>query len=214
MEKMVKPLIPPHMSVYADKHGVFHLLQVKNLELTSPSCELGVSVLTEQPDDPVSYLISVLQRSSLNIPRIMVLGPPAVGNTLSPVSLRPPSYKAPAALNGQLLDSVVMVNHFQRCVGEASKLSAELRAVHRDPDEFIEGPIRAEHHRHAQAGFWRESLRPSSGSDSSTGRVVPEHVVILEASDDVLLERREGKLANDIIAQRLEQGRGHSEAQH
>ncbi|XP_053277516.1 adenylate kinase 8 isoform X3 [Pleuronectes platessa] len=201
MEKMVKPLIPPHMSVYADKHGVFHLLQ-----------SLVSSVLTEQPDDPVSYLISVLQRSSLNIPRIMVLGPPAVGKHTV-----------------------------------ASKLSAELRAVHVTPESLLKDqselstqqlPVEQRVHQRLREvdcfnrgwvleGFPQTRLQALTLQQAG---VVPEHVVILEASDDVLLERREGKLvdpltgdvyhqtfiwqANDIIAQRLEKGRGQSEAQH
>ncbi|XP_062237603.1 adenylate kinase 8 isoform X3 [Platichthys flesus] len=200
MEKMVKPLIPPHMSVYADKHGVFHLLQ-----------SLVSSVLTEQPDDPVSYLISVLQRSSFIIPRIMVLGPPAVGKHTV-----------------------------------ASKLSAELRAVHVTPESLLKDqselstqlPVEQRVHQRLREvdcfnrGWVLEGI-PQTRLQALTlqqAGVVPEHVVILEASDDVLLERREGKLvdpltgdvyhqtfiwqADDIIAKRLEKGRGQSEAQH
>ncbi|XP_069379284.1 adenylate kinase 8 isoform X4 [Paralichthys olivaceus] len=200
MENMVKPLIPAHMSVYADKHGVFHLLQ-----------SMVSSVLTYQPDDPVSHLISVLQRSSINIPRIMVLGPPAVGKHTV-----------------------------------ATKLSAELRAVHvtiesllKDQSELsTQLPVEQRVHQRLSEvdcfnkGWVLEGL-PQTRLQALTlqqAGVIPEHVVILDASDDVLLERREGKLvdpvtgdvyhqtfiwqANDIIAQRLEKGRGPSEAQH
>ncbi|XP_023251633.1 adenylate kinase 8-like [Seriola lalandi dorsalis] len=69
MDETVKPLrIPPQMSVYADKHAIFHLVQ-----------SMVSSLVIDQPDDPIPYLIGLLQRSSVDIPRIMLLGPPAVG---------------------------------------------------------------------------------------------------------------------------------------
>ncbi|XP_047448730.1 adenylate kinase 8 [Mugil cephalus] len=68
MDETVKPLrIPPEMSVYADKHHVSHLVQ-----------SLVSSLVMEQPDDPICFLISLLQRTSLDIPRVMLLGPAAV----------------------------------------------------------------------------------------------------------------------------------------
>ncbi|XP_055367281.1 adenylate kinase 8-like isoform X3 [Betta splendens] len=69
MDDTVKPLrIPPQMSVYADRHNIFHLVQ-----------SLVSSLVVEQPDDPVSHLVSVLRRSSVDIARVLLLGPPAAG---------------------------------------------------------------------------------------------------------------------------------------
>uniref|UniRef100_A0A3B3D2Q4 Uncharacterized protein n=1 Tax=Oryzias melastigma TaxID=30732 RepID=A0A3B3D2Q4_ORYME len=67
MDETRRPLrIPPQMRSYAEKHDLSQLDLVSNL-------------LIDQPDDPISYLINLLQGSSLDIPRVMVIGPPAVG---------------------------------------------------------------------------------------------------------------------------------------
>ncbi|XP_014835159.1 PREDICTED: adenylate kinase 8-like [Poecilia mexicana] len=69
MDETLKPLrIPPQISVYADKHNVSHLVE-----------SMVTSLVMEQPDDPISYLITFLQRLSLDSPRVLLLGPPAVG---------------------------------------------------------------------------------------------------------------------------------------
>ncbi|MED6294717.1 hypothetical protein CHARACLAT_023909 [Characodon lateralis] len=69
MDETLKPLrIPPQISLYADKHNVSHLVQ-----------HMVISLVVDQPDDPISYLISFLQRRRVECPRVMLLGPPAVG---------------------------------------------------------------------------------------------------------------------------------------
>ncbi|XP_018548866.1 adenylate kinase 8 [Lates calcarifer] len=213
MDETVKPLrIPPQMSVYADKHNIFHLVQ-----------SLVSSLVIDQPDDPLSYLINLLQRSSVDIPRIILLGPPAVGKHTV-----------------------------------ATKLSAELRAVHVTADSLLQDQselsVQARQYTLTQQELPAELLlkltqqrltevdcfnrgwvlegipqtRLQALSLQQVG-VVPEHVVMLEAPDDVLLERSQGKLVDpltehvyhqtfiwpddDIIAERLEKGRGPSEEQ-
>uniref|UniRef100_A0A3Q3EX65 Adenylate kinase 8 n=1 Tax=Labrus bergylta TaxID=56723 RepID=A0A3Q3EX65_9LABR len=104
MDETIKPLrIPPQMSVYADKHKVFHLLQVFPVSL----------LVIDQPKDPISYLINLLQRNS-----------------------------------GWVLEGIPQT---------------QLQAL---------------------------SLQQVG--------IIPEHVVMLEAPDDVLLERRQGKLVDPI----------------
>ncbi|KAM6930933.1 adenylate kinase 8 [Xenentodon cancila] len=72
-EMMKKVRIPPHMVAYAEKHDVFKLMQ-----------SLLTSLIIDRPEDPISYLIRLLRRPSMTVPRIMLLGPPAVGkNTVA-----------------------------------------------------------------------------------------------------------------------------------
>ncbi|XP_071328446.1 adenylate kinase 8 isoform X2 [Trachinotus anak] len=213
MDETVKPLrIPPQMSVYADKHSIFHLVQ-----------SMVSSLVIDQPDDPVSYLISLLQRSSVDIPRIMLLGPPAVGKQTV-----------------------------------AKKLSAELRAVHVTTDTLLQdqSELSVQAHQYTltqqelpaellitliqqrltevdcfNRGWVLEGIPQTrlQALGLQQAGVVPEHVVMLEAPDDVLLERSEGKQVDpqtgdvyhqtfiwpvdDIVAQRLEKGPALSEKQ-
>ncbi|XP_055367280.1 adenylate kinase 8-like isoform X2 [Betta splendens] len=154
MDDTVKPLrIPPQMSVYADRHNIFHLVQ-----------SLVSSLVVEQPDDPVSHLVSVLRRSSVDIARVLLLGPPAAGKHTV-----------------------------------ARKLSAELRAVHVTVDCLLQDQsdlgVQACHYTLKGQGWLLEGIPQSRLQALSLQRagVLPEHVVMLDAPDDVLLKRNQGK---------------------
>ncbi|CAI5649078.1 adenylate kinase 8 isoform X1 [Oreochromis niloticus] len=207
MDETVRPLrIPPQMFVYADKHNVSQLVQ-------SMLCSLVI----DQPDDPICYLIGLLQRSSDDVPRVIVLGPPAVGKHTV-----------------------------------AKKLSADLRAVHVTEDSLLQ--YRSELSVHAEqelseevlVGLVQQRLKemdcfhrgwvlegiPQTRLQALSlqpGGVIPEHVVMLEAPDDVLMERSCGRLVDaitgdvyhrtfilpddDIITKRLEKGRSLTDQQ-
>ncbi|XP_061134755.1 LOW QUALITY PROTEIN: adenylate kinase 8 [Syngnathus typhle] len=71
MEGSVQPLrVPPQMSIYADQHNIIHLVQT-----------MVSSLAVDQPEDPIAYLLLLLQDSSVHVPRVVLLGPPAVGKT-------------------------------------------------------------------------------------------------------------------------------------
>uniref|UniRef100_A0A3Q3EU39 Adenylate kinase 8 n=1 Tax=Labrus bergylta TaxID=56723 RepID=A0A3Q3EU39_9LABR len=140
MDETIKPLrIPPQMSVYADKHKVFHLLQVFPVSL----------LVIDQPKDPISYLINLLQRNSADIPRIIVLGPPAVGKH---------------TVVSNIMETICVFSILFR------------------------------------TGWVLEGIPQTQLQALSLQQVgiIPEHVVMLEAPDDVLLERRQGKLVDPI----------------
>ncbi|KAL7391194.1 hypothetical protein ABVT39_005748 [Epinephelus coioides] len=213
MDETVKPLrVPPQISVFADKHNIFHLVQ-----------SMLTRLLIDQPEDPISYLISVLQRSSVDVPRVLLLGPPSVGKHTM-----------------------------------ARRLSAELRAVHVTRDTLLQDQselsVQARQHTLTEQELPAELLvtlvqrrlseidcfnrgwvlegipqtRLQALSLQQAG-VLPEHVVLLAAPDDVLLERSRGKLVDpltgdvyhqtfiwpddDTVAQRLEEGHRPSETQ-
>ncbi|XP_027873235.1 adenylate kinase 8 [Xiphophorus couchianus] len=201
MDETLKPLrIPPQISVYADKHNVSHLVE-----------SMVTSLVMEQPDDPISYLITFLQRLSLDNPRVLLLGPPAVGKHML-----------------------------------AKTLSNELRAVHLTSENLLKGLSEEEDSSEVLVQQLQQRLKETDcfhkgwvlvGIPQTRVQVlqlqragiIPEHVVMLDAPEEVLLQRNHGKLTdpvtgdvyhqlfvqpeNDTIRRRLERGRGLSEEQ-
>ncbi|XP_032434430.1 adenylate kinase 8 [Xiphophorus hellerii] len=201
MDETLKPLrIPPQISVYADKHNVSHLVE-----------SMVTSLVMEQPDDPISYLITFLQRLSLDNPRVLLLGPPAVGKHML-----------------------------------AKTLSNELRAVHLTSESLLKGLSEEEDSAEVLVQQLQQRLKETDcfhkgwvlvGIPQTRVQVlqlqragiIPEHVVMLDAPEEVLLQRNHGKLTdpvtgdvyhqlfvqpeNDTIRRRLERGRGLSEEQ-
>ncbi|CAJ1069559.1 LOW QUALITY PROTEIN: adenylate kinase 8 [Xyrichtys novacula] len=202
MDETVKPVrIPPQMSVYADKHNVYHLMQ-----------SMLSRLVIDQPEDPISYLISLLQRSSVDTPRIMVLGPPAVGKQT-----------VAKKLSEELRAVRVTVDSLLQ---NQTELSAQ-----EIPAELLVQQIQQRLNRKDcfNRGWLLEGIpqtRLQARSLQQAG-IIPEHVVMLEAPDDVLLERSQGKLVDpvsgdvyhktfiwpleDSIAQRLKEEQSRSE---
>ncbi|KAF6721086.1 Adenylate kinase 8 [Oryzias melastigma] len=194
MDETRRPLrIPPQMRSYAEKHDLSQLAQ-----------DLVSNLLIDQPDDPISYLINLLQGSSLDIPRVMVIGPPAVGK-------------------------------YTLC----KRLSAELRAVHVTTESLLQGQsedlpsevlVQIVQQRLQKVdcltkGWVLQEIpktRLQALSLQQAG-ILPKHLVMLEAPDDVLQERNQGRMvdpqtkdvyhqifiwpSDDTIAQRLQKGR-------
>ncbi|XP_029999376.1 adenylate kinase 8 isoform X2 [Sphaeramia orbicularis] len=207
MDETVKPVrVPLQMSTYADRHHLFHLMEI-----------LVSGLIVHRPDDPISWLIHFLQRSRIAVPRVLLLGPPAVGK-----------------------HTVV------------TQLCAELRAVHVTMDSLLTGQselsCQSEQDFPAEPLVKRIQQRLSEVDCLNQGWVLegipqtrlqalslqqagvfPEHVVLLEAPDDVLMDRSRGRLVDPLtgdiyhhtfilpsdqtVAQRLEKGRSLSEAQ-
>ncbi|XP_069841846.1 adenylate kinase 8 isoform X1 [Dendropsophus ebraccatus] len=69
MDATAKPLrIPPQMAVYAEEHHIFDIIQ-----------KMVQNLLIDRPEDPIQYLIDHLRRDNDDVPRIIILGPPASG---------------------------------------------------------------------------------------------------------------------------------------
>nr|XP_020450978.1 adenylate kinase 8 [Monopterus albus] len=244
MDETVKPLrIPPQISIYSDKHNIFHLVQ-----------SMVSSLVIDQPDDPISYLISWLQRSSVDIPRVLLLGPPAAGK-------RTVAKKLSAELKAVhvTIDSLLQNHHTHTqqvqahtlhmfrsrertrrygnwarkirsrdgdCDGQWASCDPLLLClcVQEFPDKLL---LKLVQQRLNEAdcfnrGWVLEGIPQTrlQALSLQQGGVIPEHVVMLEAPDDVLLERSRGKLVDpltgdvyhqtfiwpddDIVTQRLE----------
>ncbi|KAM4577804.1 adenylate kinase 8 [Fundulus diaphanus] len=169
------------------------------------------ALVLEQPEDPVSCLVGFLQRSSPQCPRVMLLGPPAVGkrtlaNRLS-ATLEAVHVSAERVLQGQ-----------SKQEGSAEVLVQLLQRRLKEKDCLHRGWV--------LEGFPQTRLQVLQLQQAG---IIPEHVVMLEAPEEVLLERNRGKLIDpitsdvyhqifvrpddDTVARRLERGRGLSDQQ-
>ncbi|XP_068594782.1 adenylate kinase 8 [Brachionichthys hirsutus] len=211
MDDAANPLrIPPQMSVYADKHNLFHLLQ-----------RMLTGLLIDQPEDPISYLVRLLQAA--DVPKIMLLGPPAVGK-----------HSAAKKLSAELGAVHVTTDSL---LEDQSELSAEARQyalTHQEiPAELLIQLIKRRLNSVdcVDKGWVMEGVPQTflQALRLQQAGVIPQHVVMLEAPDDVLLERARGRLvdpltadvyhqtflwpADDAVAQRLEKRRDLPEEQ-
>ncbi|KAK7094985.1 adenylate kinase 8-like [Littorina saxatilis] len=69
MDQTKRPLhIPPEFAMYAEKHGLFDMYK-----------QLIEQLIINRPEDPIAFLVDLLNRDTLDVPQIMILGPPAAG---------------------------------------------------------------------------------------------------------------------------------------
>ncbi|CAG5136512.1 unnamed protein product [Candidula unifasciata] len=69
MDQTKRPLrIPPEFATYAEKHGIFDMYK-----------RLIEQLVIIRPDDPITFLINQLNKENDDVPKIIVLGPPASG---------------------------------------------------------------------------------------------------------------------------------------
>ncbi|XP_028312249.1 adenylate kinase 8 [Gouania willdenowi] len=202
MDETVKPLrIPPQVSLYNDTHHVIDLVQ-----------SLLCSLVLEQPDDPISFLMKVLKKSSENTPSVIILGPPSVGKHTVAKRLSS-ELKAVHVTTDSLLDQL------DGDQGDNDFLLQLLQKRLKEPDCFNTGWV--------LEGFPQTRLQALTLQQAG---VIPAHVVFLQAPEDVLFQRGHGRLvdpvtgdiyhqtfiqpANDVIAGRLQEGRSLSEEEH
>nr|XP_033818106.1 adenylate kinase 8 isoform X4 [Geotrypetes seraphini] len=178
MDATARPLrIPPEMGVYAEKHKIFDLIQ-KMLE----------RLLVDRPEDPIQYLINHLKNDNDEVPRIILLGPPASGKrTLAKMLCK--------QLNCTHLTLEYLLSD------ETSRLAAEALRYGNKGQE-IPGALWAKVIQERLSKMdciksgWVIEAFPRTRHQvlmlQMTG-IIPEHVVILDAPDNVLLERNPGK---------------------
>ncbi|XP_062399906.1 adenylate kinase 8 [Sardina pilchardus] len=177
MDATVKPLrIPPEMAIYAEKHEVFDLLQslVRNL-------------VVDKPEDPIQYLIGMLKKGSVEVPRVILLGPPAAGKRTVTRAVCERTQAIRVTVNHILKEDPDFSGQAQQCQDRGEKIPSDLwiRMV-RSRLSRIDCVRR---------GWVLEGIprtREEALSLQEAG-IAPDHVVILDAPDDVLIERSLGK---------------------
>ncbi|XP_061749779.1 adenylate kinase 8 isoform X2 [Nerophis ophidion] len=179
---MEKPLrIPPQMSIYADQHNILHLVQ-----------SMVSSLAVDQPDDPLAYLLLLLRDSSVHVPRVLLLGPPAAGkHTLA--------QKLCAHLRAVHVTLEALLEDQSETSKQARQYTFKQQEV---PDELL---VRLIQERLKQTdcfnqGWVLDGLPQTrlQARNLQQGGVIPKHVVILEAPEDVLMERHRGRLLDPL----------------
>nr|XP_060613113.1 adenylate kinase 8 isoform X2 [Anolis sagrei ordinatus] len=186
MDATQRPLVvPPRIGLYAEEKGLFRLMQIM-LE----------GLMIHRPDDPIGFLIELLLLDNDDIPRILLLGPPASGKTTLAMWLSK-HLSAPWLSQETLLDSdwsslTASVREFQARKEEIPEdLWADLLEERLQlPDCLHNGWI--------LEGF--PETREQARSLQAAG-IIPRHVVVLYAPDIVLLERNLGKRVDPMTGE-------------
>ncbi|XP_058441949.1 adenylate kinase 8-like isoform X2 [Marmota monax] len=147
-------LIPPEMPQYGEEKHVFELMQTMLEQL-----------LVYQPEDPISFLIKHLQRDNDNVPKIVILGPPASGKTTIAMWLC-------KHLSSNLLTSDNLIER------KSSSVAEEARKHYQKSKGWILDGI--------------PETREQALVIQTLG-IAPRHVIVLSAPDTVLIERNLGK---------------------
>ncbi|XP_036383951.1 adenylate kinase 8 [Megalops cyprinoides] len=182
MDATAKPVrIPPEMIVYAEQHEIFDLVQ-----------SLVTNLLVAKPEDPLAHLIGLLRRGGAEAPRVMLLGPPGSGKT---------------SIARRLCELIGAVHITTSSILQGdSHLTLQ---VQRFKDQQQEPPselwVRAVQQRLAKADCvqqgWVLDGIPQSRREALLLQelgVAPDHAVMLEAPDSVLIDRSLGKRVDPV----------------
>nr|XP_040142468.1 adenylate kinase 8 isoform X3 [Ictidomys tridecemlineatus] len=145
-------------------------------------------LLIYQPEDPISFLIKHLQRDNDNVPKIVILGPPASGKTTIAMWLC-------KHLNSNLLTSDNLIERKSSSVAEEAR-------KHYQKFKSVPGPLlikliqqRLTDEDCVKKGWILDGI-PETREQAlviQTLGIAPRHVIVLSAPDTVLIERNLGK---------------------
>ncbi|XP_069841847.1 adenylate kinase 8 isoform X2 [Dendropsophus ebraccatus] len=178
MDATAKPLrIPPQMAVYAEEHHIFDIIQ-----------KMVQNLLIDRPEDPIQYLIDHLRRDNDDVPRIIILGPPASGkHTMAKLLCK--------RLNAtHLTPENLLSSDVSALVEEALSYKGKDQEI---PDTLW---VRLIQERLSKVdcikrGWVLEGFPQSreQGLLLQMNGTCSDHIVVLEAPDIVLIERNMGK---------------------
>ncbi|XP_035386002.1 adenylate kinase 8 [Electrophorus electricus] len=208
MDATVKHLrIPPEMAVYAEKHEIFDLIQalVRNL-------------IIDKPTDPIQYLIGLLKKESIEVPRVILLGPPASGKRTIAKKL----CERIGAIH-------ITASDILKADTDITRAALQYRQNNQDVPKDLWIKLiqqRLSKSDCVRRGWVLEAI-PKNGEEAlclQEAGISPEHVVMLQAPDGILTERILGKRIDPVtgdvyhvtfiwpesadVAQRLERPQG------
>ncbi|XP_053337255.1 adenylate kinase 8 isoform X1 [Clarias gariepinus] len=182
MDATGKPLrIPPEMSMYAEKHEIFDLIQT-----------LVESLVIDKPEDPIQYMIDVLKRERIEVPRVVILGPPASGKTTVAKKLCEHIGAVHITSSRILKDDTELTRATKQNTEQSQEIPQDLWI------KLIEK--RLSRPDCVRRGWLLEGI-PKSREEAlclQASGFAPKHVVMLQAPDDVLTERSLGKRIDPV----------------
>jgi len=177
MDATKRPLlIPPEFGTYAEKHGIFEMYK-----------RLIEQLIIHKPNDPLAFLIELLQREKEDVPRIMILGPPASGKRTMARTVANKLKAVHLTTENLLADAPNDLQEEAAMLGAASPLPTELwvKIISKRLSLYD-----CEFHGWVLDGF--PETREQALALQAEG-IAPSHCVILAAPDTVLVERANGK---------------------
>ncbi|PFX30351.1 adenylate kinase 8-like [Stylophora pistillata] len=177
MDATKKPLlIPPEFSNYAEKHNIFQIYE-----------SLLTKLIIEQPADPLTYMIGLLEQES-EVPQIIIHGPPAAGK------------RTMSVMAAEHFDCVhiTLENLLAVSDSKSSKKAQEyISAKEMVPTHIWVSLIKERLQKEdcISKGWLLEAFpqtREQAQALQAEG-INPRHFVLLEAPDTVLIERVMGK---------------------
>ncbi|XP_060056433.1 adenylate kinase 8 isoform X2 [Erinaceus europaeus] len=169
--------IPPEMPQYGEEHHIFEMMQT-----------LLEQLLIHQPKEPISFMIEHLQRNNDNVPKIVILGPPASGKTTIAMWLS-------KHLNSNLITKDNLIEEeFSHQTEDVKNYYQMTKTV---PNELLMKMIQTRLNESdcIKRGWILDGIpetREQTLMIQSAG-VNPKHVIVLNAPDMVLIERNLGK---------------------
>ncbi|XP_035291378.1 adenylate kinase 8 isoform X1 [Anguilla anguilla] len=182
MDATTKPLrIPPEMSIYAETHEIFDLVQL-----------MVTNLLVDKPEDPLQYLIDYLKRDSLEVPRVMLLGPPASGKRTIARQLCEQTRAVHVTASSVLKEDTELARRTQQHGDQKQEIPSEqwIRLIQQrlsKTDCVQQGWVLEGIPRNRQEALLLQELG-----------IAPDHVVVLEAPDAVLIHRSLGKRVDPV----------------
>ncbi|XP_017704920.1 PREDICTED: adenylate kinase 8 isoform X3 [Rhinopithecus bieti] len=169
--------IPPEMPQYGEENHIFELMQ-----------NMLEQLLIHQPEDPIPFMIQHLHKDNDNVPRIVILGPPASGKTTIAMWLC-------KHLNSSLLTlENLVLNEFSFTATKARRLYLQRKTI---PSVLLVQLIqeRLAEEDCIKRGWILDGI-PETREQAlriQTLGITPRHVIVLSAPDTVLIERNLGK---------------------
>ncbi|XP_019496997.1 PREDICTED: adenylate kinase 8 isoform X4 [Hipposideros armiger] len=169
--------IPPEMPQYGEANHIFEMMQ-----------NMLEQLLIYRPEEPIPFMIDHLQQNNDNVPKIVVLGPPAAGKTTIAIWLC-------KHLNSNLLTTENLI------AKEFSSLAAGARG-HYQKAKSVPGTLlvrliqeRLREDDCVKRGWILDGI-PETREQALTIQtlgIIPRHIIVLSAPDTVLIERNLGK---------------------